>query len=797
MKYIKYIIYEILVKYDYRRCYKAYFFFEHHCKVVKMELAIMGVGCALGYYINRDGKQNRTSTTNNQNVMISPNRQPQGPLIYDSNRVQEVDEYVREIAAKKHAEKVKRMFSYDEPVRKDIYANDDKNEGPAALADISGGNFADAIPEQFKQNVKTSVKTNINASAFDPQSGQALAGFASNPESIDSSPMFRSAGFKQPGQDALHEFGGNVSLLSGQPTNMSHGNMNPMFGSSVKQPSVSNENSQVLLEHMTGMPSSDDQGTYRQKREVINPMPNNPDNLRRADISQVGDLWSRAQSSIKPSNEFISPVKAFRDAPMNTSQLRILPLNIDQTRSVNKKQVTFSGVMVPGQKGSMRGMLPAKPTNKYDLSYETNVNNLVSNRSTLVASAAKIVPGIRNLNSTQTNENVYTAPPTNQFAVRNIGGMADMYKSQLDNQVSRQMEAFTPGLGIASGTGINKGPNNGLFFMREPEKGFEQERSGQPHKNLGPRMRNVEAPGYTIRDSTSMNTIGPVNPNGMKSNTAYKSVQYAVNPTNKSMNEQNLYQGQPHKNLGMGQRKHNITNWVTKNEMNQFSHTGNPKNSIPAHMSHDAIFDTSTNKELQNGHVGIASGGVSKPVSDGGELTNQTNRLLVEGYVNNPTGVSHGRNDRNTFQDNLTRDSVNRIEFGGHYSHGKMGVGEDGRRNQQVTLKEDMSIEGRMNVPLKRDNPNGPLAIEANLRPEASQVQRNVIQRTQPLQVTTSRMPVQIRQRNVETLNPRMDTTTRITNDLYPWIKKGKDDETDDEDDDFIPNQNRGAEANV
>lgn len=300
--------------------------------------------CALGYQLNKDGKQNRSF---NRNIIVSPNRIPSGSVIYDSNRVAEVDNYMRNVAAAKHADKVRQMFplDYDKPIN--IYPNDLQSDNPATLLDLGG---LGAAGDNFQKNVAQAASTNINVAAYNPQTGRPLETTVAN---VDASPMFRPAAFQQ----RISEFGAPVSLLTGLPLDVTHANMNPMFGKMVRQPGVSNENTQVLLERYTGVPSSEDQGTYGVKREVLNPLPSNPENPQKANIQQVADLYQRAAWSIKPSHDYQTPVKAFRDMPMK-SDVRIMPLSIDQMRGALHKQVTYSGVMIPGQKGSTRPMMP-------------------------------------------------------------------------------------------------------------------------------------------------------------------------------------------------------------------------------------------------------------------------------------------------------------------------------------------------------------------------------------------------------------------------------------------------------
>lgn len=743
-------------------------------------MLIIGSTCVLGYLLNKNGKTNRKV---DKSVIISPNNIPSGPLIYDSNRVKQVDEYVRDLAARKHSNKIKQLYplDYNQPIQ--IFPDDHLDGEQAKISYLGDFTYDDSTQKNFKNNQAASMVINKNVPAYDPESGNAfIQTGASFKDNINNTPMFRSPLFSNasetsgldgsngPASFSTAGISSQTSPLTGLPLDMTHANMQPMFGGMVRQQGVDNENPLVRLELFTGQPSTIDQGTYRQKREIVNPMPNNPDNLQRANINQVGDIYARAQSGVKPSKEYVTPVKSFRDAPMDSSSLRILPLNIDATRGVGKEQITYSGQMIQGQMGSTRGMLPNIRDNKFSLLTETNTKDYVPSKGKITASPQVMIPQVRDTLATNVYKNEYTAPPTAGFKRTDIGNMSEMYKNQLESNVSRRLEPYEPGFGAAQGR--LKGPNTGVIIMNDPEKGFETEYIGLPSQgNVGTRKRNVEAPGYTLSDTLTDKSSGPLNNSGMKNNTAWKKTNLDIVPTNKSMNEKNTHINQPHKNYGGGYKKVKFENFVTNKETNEFSQSGNPKNHIPAHMSYDALFQDDVDNTVEIEHYGPATSNIKGKMSDGGEIDVDMEKLMVKDYLNNPTGISQGV-DRNNFEKGLTHDQTVKVEFGGYYHNGKMGNGEDGKRKGKMRMKKDGTVKGRMNVPLKRDNPNDGLAIEVNFKDDKEEYSRRVINKTQPSQVLTNRMPVLIKTRNVESLNPRLNTHTRITNDLYPWIKK-------------------------
>lgn len=735
-----------------------------------MEMLIIGSGCLLGYMLNKDGKQARTVMSD---LKISPNRLPNGQLIYESNRVEEVRSLEQDLAAGKHAEKIKQTYpdTYAQPIS--VFPGDDYSTAgyPAPLSSLGDDDSGKA---QYAQNVQRAMTSNVNTGAFDPSSGLAL--FPSTVESIDSSPMFRAFEFKGPMvEDGSQQPSGPLSLLSGQPLDMAHNNMQPMFGSTVRQPGIENANSQVLLERFTGVPSSEDQGTYRPKMEVLNPLPNNPDQLSKANISQVASLYDRARTSVKPSHEYITPVQSIRDAPMQADSIRILPYDIDQVRGPLNKQVSYEGVLIPGQKGSTRGMLPNVRDNPWDVSREKPAGDLAPNRAAASGKNLSLTPTVRNvLSTTQDRELNYFTAPNKQ---RKLGDYSDRLASQratVDAAVTRRIEPFAPGLGTARrATGV--GRNVGTIMMRETEGGTEVKYKGQPvQSGVGMTQRNVSAPEGTLRDATAVNTVGAGNASGLKDNTSYRAQNVDAPVTTKDLNSKNRYKGQPHKNLGMGFVKQGIQKWTTNKETNQFSQRGNPTSSVTAHMSYEAVFENGMDKAIAGDRYGAAKGRSTRAKKNGELNEKPAASMDVEDYVGNPTAHIIAGRDRDAFEDGLTEDTGNRVDFGGHINLGKFAIGPTGNRKAAMRVKEDDTVLGRMNVPLCRNNPNKDgLSVHAQLKEDVTpSLVRGTVQRTQPLQVVTDRMPVIIKTKNVEAINPRLDTGTRITSDLYPWIKE-------------------------
>lgn len=724
-----------------------------------MEMLLVGSGCAIAYWMNKDKKKQRVG----QDVLVSPNKMPNSPLIYGDERTLQVDEFVRGLAAGKHAEKVKQMFPLDYDRPQGVIANDPFSN---ATSDVGAPvNLPGGAASAFESNLLSTMSRNPSAAAYDPERSLPMANEITG--DVQSSPMFRDLHFKQTPTTANE----TISLLTGLPMDASHGNMQPFFGSSVKQPSVGDGNSQVQLELFTGMPSSDNMGTYAQKREVLNAPPSNPESPFRSNVYQVKELYDRSLSTLKPSYDHMTPVQSFRDAPMRGESVRILPASIDQTRGPLNKQVTYSGVMVSGQKGSTRAMLPSIGKNRWSLLKENEVSDLLPSKGAVTANPRHILPRVRDVLATEVAENQYVAPALYQRRSQDLSGKRMATERTLEDRASRRIETFQPNLGAA--TGKRKGGNPGTITYREPQnKGFKQDYVMQPHVRLGHTKISVSAPDVTGKDMLSEAVTGPINPSGWKRNDNYLKQDVRANPTNRAMNADNVYIGLPHQDLGMGHRKHVIQDWTTTKETTQFSPHGNPHNQITAQTSYDAEYedDGNGNQEMEFDHYGAPRNAIAGRTSDGGEITDEgIEDPLVEDYFRNP------RNERSmprTRKDIEEASLVDRIDFGDYYHNGKYGTGDDANRNALVRVKDELIANGRYNVGLAHDHIER-MDIDVSLRDEEQESGRRGIPRTMPTQVMTNRQPVLIKTKNTEAMNPRFDPSTRISNDMFPFIQGG------------------------
>ncbi len=731
-----------------------------------MEALIVAGACAVAKWVTEPTKSRKSP-----NVPISPNKEPNAPLIYGGDRLRTVDAYVRDLAGEKHRERIKQQYpdSYDKPPT--VQPSD-----PMGFQDSLGSigapvNFDTHGPsaaKSFEQNQQASVASNPTIAPYDPQKGLPIAKKSSN--SIDDSPMFRDFKFNDtPNRQApVDPNGKEISFLTGQPIETFHGNMQPFYKGTLP-PSPDDLQSNARLESMTGVDNG--MGLIRPlKREVENAMPNTPQDIRKADGSYITGQRNRVLASIKPSYDYMSPVRSTRDAPINSHSIRVLPNGIDKTRSVMNQQKSYQTPLVGGQKGTSRAPLPNARVNRWDLTKEKGITDMFPTKSAYSGNARLILPTVRNLNSTRTTStNGYVGTPTNVLLKNNVDLQHANIRTGFNERINDR-ESFTPSLGIATATLKLSGPK-GQLRLRLPDKGFKMASMGAPFFGKGAMKYNVVAPNVTLNDMLAT-SLGPANPTGRQMNIGYlnnlQNVQVPM--TTKAMTSNNNYISLPRWSLGNGARNHEFTPWSTEREMNLYSTygRGNVYSDVQANpiMGH---LESNTNREMQGEISGGPRNLYNAPQQHGQLLDEMPPETLVSDYYANPRAPIQAPRMR-TDIDNISFKEV--IDFGGYYHHGKTGNGQSTNRDQLMRIKNDQSVEGRMNVGLSHDNLGQP-DVQIEICDDIPLQNREGMLRVQPTAVTVNHNPISIRSANKEAMNPRLDPSIKITSDLFPFVQGG------------------------
>jgi hypothetical protein len=729
-----------------------------------MEMFIIGSAIALGNYMNSDRKEN------DQSVKLSRNNMPSGDLIYNSNRTREIDAEMLSRAQKKHPERVRRMFP-------DVSENAKTNVNPTdgySVGDIGAPiNFDTTQGQQYNpSNIVPPKDPNYNA--FNPETAQA---FSFQTLNVDNSPMFRNQLQYSPASATYDEQSSSVSLLTGKPLDMTHTNMQPFFSSKNQQTQVSNDNSLVRLERFTGRPSIENMGTYSKKMEKTSYV-NQGEPVKRAGIDQLTDRYSRAVDAVKPDNNlYKTPIKAEIVTPFDRDERR-LPPGIDQTRSASNPKSVYSGVVVQGQKGSTRGMIPDSreiPKNNF-IEYDTQ--NYTGNRSQLTTGAARANPNVREfVTGTNEYESKYKGPSVYQHRSKNIVSDKMKWKNSINNNVNRRIETFKPNIISATGN-VNKGRQIGGFTVKEQQN----ERTlplGQKYYSKATMDRNVNPFNNTIKDATSVNTVGAINPKStFMTDTNYRFDQENwkrdLQVTHKELLIENKYVGQAHDNQGMGITQNTFEHYTTTKETNLHdrSKDGQVKGLTLNHMSYDSVFETGENKTKETSRLGMTKGVTSKqvkvplPKSD-------FHTPMNKDYLGVGSSLITADVDRANFENSVDV-YEGRPDFGNIINGGRIvDRGLDAKRMEEHQIKDDTTVDGRINPSLRRDNTtSGYLDTDVYLKESVEYVPgtQELVTKMQPL--GDKRLQPQVVIKDEYEQNNRLDSTIRITNDLFPWIKK-------------------------
>jgi hypothetical protein len=731
-----------------------------------MEMLIIGAGAALGYALNNKRKQL------SQSVKVSDYDQPSGPLIYEQDRLQKVQDDEQRLAAKKYPTYVQRLFPQDYNKPNSVIGNDVFSTDIGAPIDFPMANNVQQI--QYSQNVQQAITADGRYAAINPQNGQQV-----NPIfSVTNSPMFQNQQllFSEPGKP---EIKGPVSLLSAQPLDMTHGNMQPFFSGKSQQQSLQNENPYVLLERYTGVPSVIDQGTYSIKKEVPLAYPNNPENPIHPNISQLGDRYGRAVSAVRPpTNEFINPFKQEIEIPFN-SNIRVNVPDIDQLRSKNHQKYQYDGVTTGGQKGSTRGMIPTLKDNTNSLFKEVNPERYFP-RSQTTAKDLTPVPGVRN--------NIHTAEVSHSYQghagqswANNMSQLSHNYDNAVNrDNVRKGIETFQPQIGAASSLTSKYSPQGG-YILREQEKGKTTPNlSGAYSKGM--RQEDVHAPDFTLKDATQINhAASNINPSGkFLKDGAYKHISdnFTVDVTSKDLLVNNTYVGLPHQDHGRGFTQNGMEQFSTAKESLLFDGTngGTVRSNVSYHMSYDSVFETGkeTTKNLEQLGLSKGSGisGITKKQLYNSEYSNDYQSIQVDSK-GNPTAPTTLPIDRNQFNAGITQQHE-RLTAENHYNPGMASGGEDGKRLENYRHKDDATVDGIVNPGLRRDGKNQHLEIEAEFKDDQDKVDimSHTLHSTAALGLARNEPMTRTTDFSVE--NSRLDTGLIISNDLYPWLRGGE-----------------------
>lgn len=164
--------------------------------------------------------------------------------------------------------------------------------------------------------------------------------------------------------------------------------LKPMFKGEAK--GNYDSGSQVKLERFSGVPSTEDAGSFpKQRRETINDRPLEKVNIFTLqnpfvrDSIDSKDRMIQSLGSLRYSKNNESVIEQHTEIPSVGMMARVRAKTVDELRGpLNQKEV-YSSVVVEGQKGQERAPLPPKAVNKWELFKENTVDDFYQDQSWL------------------------------------------------------------------------------------------------------------------------------------------------------------------------------------------------------------------------------------------------------------------------------------------------------------------------------------------------------------------------------------------------------------------------------
>lgn len=308
----------------------------------------------LGYQIANSKNETirNVSEKDNGPEDMPPIEKPNSLNIYNSNKVNEINDQMLQMSMDKYAD--------------------------AKIPSLTG-----VLPPIYNSY---SIVGNNNLDLNDPSS-QTLSNINSTNRYIDpikkkepelsSRPMFQSAYDNEVQPDFSNfgfgeaKFDQQVSLLTGKPIDQQHKNMVPYFGSNIKQ-NVEQFANVATLDNFTG-----NTDTFFHKKE----QPKRFDNYKQDIIGT--SITSNIQHERFIPSLYKQGEKPFLEervyAPIaNTESNNIKPefKTIDQLRAANKPQISYEGIMKSGQIGTVRGVSGSVNKNRVDTHFELGSDRL-------------------------------------------------------------------------------------------------------------------------------------------------------------------------------------------------------------------------------------------------------------------------------------------------------------------------------------------------------------------------------------------------------------------------------------
>lgn len=312
-----------------------------------LTLPLIGLTTLVGYFFSKNGKNPRQQEIRRNTVEAFD--KPNGSNIYESNIVEEANKEIleRSLENYKLAENpsktglIKPLFNtYSAVGNENIMSIELNAEGNMTGVDsktLGKLNDLNRLGKQEKINIETQ-------------------------------PMFKTGNILDVTGYSDLENDEKINNLTGLPYDVSHMNMIPFFGGSIKQ-NIETFSNESLLENRSGKTS-----TFKHKQEINSLYDKQPENIygnkaftTQVDIDRyIPSLYRQNERPID--QEYVAaPISGTIDNPINP---KVGAKTVDELRVLSKQKETYNGRTIAGQFGNVRGIEGEVVKRRPDTYYE-------------------------------------------------------------------------------------------------------------------------------------------------------------------------------------------------------------------------------------------------------------------------------------------------------------------------------------------------------------------------------------------------------------------------------------------
>lgn len=313
-----------------------------------LTLPLIGLTALVGYFFNKDGKNPRQQET--KRTLVESFNKPNGSNIYESNIVEEANNEIL----------TRSLENYR------LAETPSETGFIPPLFNTYGAVGSETIMSA-KLNAAPEI-TGLDSKRLGELNDLNRLGKESKIDNIEAQPMFKIGNTIETKAYSDVEENGEVNNLTGLPYDVSHMNMIPFFGGSMKQ-NVETFSNESLLENRSGKSS-----TFKHKQEINSLYDKQPENIYGNPAFTTQVELDRYIPSLYRQNErpveqqyIAAPISGTIENPLNQ---KIGFKTVDELRVLSKQKETYSGKIIAGQFGNVRGVEGEVVKRRPDTYYE-------------------------------------------------------------------------------------------------------------------------------------------------------------------------------------------------------------------------------------------------------------------------------------------------------------------------------------------------------------------------------------------------------------------------------------------